>query len=225
MNNNLDVIIIGAGAAGLSLGALLARSGNQRVLIVEASDAVGGKARVWQSQGFYFDNGVHALILGEASTGAGILSEIGRPLKIHPVGMCLYRDKSFRPLFGKNTVSFLRQRALGWKDLRKFVRLGLDLPGIRSGKYFSVSAAEWLDQVQAGPQLRDLFTILSMGLLATDRVERASLGELILFSRLVARARHVIGYPEGGWTRIFRILEEEVRRSSLAKLNLGEKVR
>ena len=170
MKTDWDVIIIGAGAAGLSLGALLAQARDRRVLILEASDAVGGKARVWRDQGFYFDNGVHALILGEASTGAGILSEIGRPLKIQRVGMVLYRDKSFRPLFGNNLASFIQQKALGWKDLRKITRLALDVPGIRKGKYFSVSVEEWLERVQAGPGLRDLFMILSMGLLATDHL-------------------------------------------------------
>ena len=224
MKTDWDVIIIGAGAAGLSLGALLVQVPDRRGLILEASDEVGGKARVWRDQGFYFDNGVHALILGEASSGAAILSEIGRPIKVHGAGMCLYRDKRFLPLFSKNLASFFQQKALGWKDLRKFAHLAMDMPGIRKGKFYSVSVGEWLEQVQAGPGLRDFFRILSMGLLATDHLERASLGELILFGRLVARARHILGYPEGGWTGIFESLVEKVRSLPRARLEFGEKV-
>jgi phytoene desaturase len=51
-----NVIIIGAGFGGLTLGALLARQG-LRVRILERNAEPGGRARVWRDRGFTFDMG------------------------------------------------------------------------------------------------------------------------------------------------------------------------
>lgn len=50
------VVVIGGGFAGLSASALLARGG-ARVTLVEKNEQVGGRARVWESDGFRFDMG------------------------------------------------------------------------------------------------------------------------------------------------------------------------
>ena len=50
------IIVIGAGFAGLSSAALLGQQGHE-VTILEKNDQAGGRARVWESQGFKFDMG------------------------------------------------------------------------------------------------------------------------------------------------------------------------
>lgn len=49
-------IIIGGGIAGLATAALLAREGH-RVTLIEQHDEVGGRAGVWERDGFRFDTG------------------------------------------------------------------------------------------------------------------------------------------------------------------------
>ncbi len=49
-------IVIGGGISGLATAALLAREGHQ-VTLLEKNDAVGGRAGVWESEGFRFDTG------------------------------------------------------------------------------------------------------------------------------------------------------------------------
>jgi phytoene desaturase len=56
MNKNKPVIVIGAGFAGLSAAALMAKEGYQ-VTILEKNDQPGGRARVWEKDGFRFDMG------------------------------------------------------------------------------------------------------------------------------------------------------------------------
>src|ERR1700751_1542482 len=60
MSTNPDVLIIGAGAAGLSCGRHLADSGIS-VQIIEASDGLGGRVRTDEHEGFLLDRGFQVL--------------------------------------------------------------------------------------------------------------------------------------------------------------------
>lgn len=56
MKNKSTVIVIGAGFAGLSAATILANEG-YKVIILEKNDQTGGRARLWQTEGFSFDMG------------------------------------------------------------------------------------------------------------------------------------------------------------------------
>jgi phytoene dehydrogenase-like protein len=64
-----DVIIVGAGMAGLTCGCLLARRG-LKVLMVEKNRKVGGCCTSFQREGFSFDLSVQSL--GECQKGGRI---------------------------------------------------------------------------------------------------------------------------------------------------------
>lgn len=61
MNGKLDVIVIGAGMAGLSCALRLQQSGLS-VSILEASDGVGGRVRTDRWEGFLLDRGFQVLL-------------------------------------------------------------------------------------------------------------------------------------------------------------------
>jgi phytoene dehydrogenase-like protein len=78
MSNNLDssdIAIIGGGLAGLTTAALLARSGKSVTLFEQSSSEIGGRARTSIHDGFYFNQGPHALFV--ADVGAKLLQELG----------------------------------------------------------------------------------------------------------------------------------------------------
>lgn len=56
MNKPQNIIVIGAGFAGLSAASVLAKAGH-KVTIIEKNDQPGGRARVWEKDGFKFDMG------------------------------------------------------------------------------------------------------------------------------------------------------------------------
>ena len=52
----VDVVVIGSGLAGLSCAALLAHCG-KRVAVLESHDTAGGCAHTWERRGFHFESG------------------------------------------------------------------------------------------------------------------------------------------------------------------------
>lgn len=62
----LDAIVIGSGMGGLSVAALLAKSG-KKVLVLEQHDQAGGCCHSFVDKGFEFDTGIH--YIGEMSEG------------------------------------------------------------------------------------------------------------------------------------------------------------
>jgi all-trans-retinol 13,14-reductase len=74
---DFDDLVIGAGMAGLSVGALLANAG-RRVLVVEAHDVPGGYAHTFTVRQFRFCAQVHYIFgCGEGETIGRVLAKLG----------------------------------------------------------------------------------------------------------------------------------------------------
>ena len=73
-----DVVVIGAGAAGLSAGALLATEG-KRVLVADRSPVLGGRAMAVPDEGFKVNVGGH-LIEDPGSGLTKVFEHVGKEL-------------------------------------------------------------------------------------------------------------------------------------------------
>jgi phytoene dehydrogenase-like protein len=72
---NPDVIVIGGGLAGLTVTTFLARAGKSVTLFEQSTKEIGGRARTSVFDGYYFNQGAHALYLSDA--GPAVLRELG----------------------------------------------------------------------------------------------------------------------------------------------------
>ena len=127
-----DVVVIGAGIAGLVCASFLAKSG-KKVLIVEQHSIPGGYCTSFKRKGFNFDAAVHHI------GGCGKWSNVGRCLKTLGVEIDFYpldpMDHLFFPGFTieipadlDNYISYLQKRYPQEKDnigkfFREFVKL------------------------------------------------------------------------------------------------------
>src|SRR5919112_4172978 len=75
MSSAEDVIVIGGGLAGLTVTTFLARAGKSVTLFEQSTKEIGGRARTSVFDGFYFNQGAHALYLSDV--GAAVLRELG----------------------------------------------------------------------------------------------------------------------------------------------------
>ena len=168
-DRDVDVVVVGAGLAGLAAATVAARAG-RRVLVVEGRADVGGRARSHQSDGFTLNQGPHALYRG----GGGI--RVLRDLGIRPRGGT--------PSYGHPYVTRDRQliaglsgAALGARGKRQLLAaLG---PGARR-RVHGQTVASWIDQLSdpppdpTGPAQRDLprWRLADPGRLAASRGQR-----------------------------------------------------
>jgi phytoene dehydrogenase-like protein len=95
MATDVDVIIIGAGMAGLTCGCLLAKRG-LRVVMIEKNEKVGGCCASFQKDGFSFDLSVQSL--GECQRGGrvwSLLKELDLLDQIHFISLEPAREYHF----------------------------------------------------------------------------------------------------------------------------------
>ena len=94
--NTSDVLIVGAGPGGLTAAMMLAKAGVS-VTIIEKSDGVGGRTRVFEKDGFKFDNGPTFFHYPEISEE--VFKSLGRD--VHEELNLIQLDPNYRLVFGE----------------------------------------------------------------------------------------------------------------------------
>lgn len=130
MDKDTDVIIIGAGLAGLTAAKVLKASGKS-VLVIEASDAVGGRVRTDEVNGFLLDRGFQVLLTAYPETKRFLDYESLELCKFDPGALILNESgisKIGDPLRQPKTlISTLFSSAGTLSDKLRMLRLKLKL--------------------------------------------------------------------------------------------------
>lgn len=147
-----DVVVVGAGLAGLAAASYVARSGH-RVRLVEGSGQAGGRATTTERDGYRFNQGAHALYRG--GEAMQVLGELGVvPTGAQPskrAAMLLDGEMHVAPA---GPLSLARTRLLGWRDKAELAKVLGRLPGIDTGRLGERSVAGWLDDHVGRPRVR-----------------------------------------------------------------------
>ncbi len=202
--SDYDFIIIGAGINGLALGALLSKDG-ARVLVLEKSREIGGRAWVQKRGGFQVDYGMHLVRFGKESALSGICSALGHPLEFHNVESTYLVDEGSQLEIPARGASQSMNMFAGDRTLDELKR---------------VSLQAWMDEKGMGRRLRKLFTATSATLNVNPFVERSSVGELLLNLKKVGESEVGAAYPVGGWQPIFSLFQDWIDKKGQVRTSI-----
>lgn len=206
-----QVIVVGGGYAGLSAGALLAHRGH-RVLLLERSRRLGGRAGYTERDGYVVEYGLHANRFASQGAAAEVFRKLGRELEfLEPGEPELYMNGAFHPLpnsVGKIFRSTLLPPSAKLGAARQLLRL---VAGKTSRRY-QVSLQDMLSGCRS-PEVLELMRVLSgIGVISPD-LARTSAGEFAAFLKKALRSKVKVGYPRGGTKAIIEGLREEVEKN------------
>src|SRR5579884_4121439 len=156
-----DVVVIGAGAAGLTAGALLAKNG-KKVLVVDREQHLGGRGMAVPFEGYRLNLGGHLL----EDPGSGItkiLASLGHPLEHGPVseGMPVWSHgawRSVRELYRTDKA-----------ELKRVMKILCETDFKNLDAYDDRPLREWLLQYTSSEGVIALFEYVAMAECLTER--------------------------------------------------------
>ncbi len=216
----IDVIVIGGGVAGLAAASFLAMQGKS-VRLLEQSHALGGRARTKQQDGFYLNIGPHALYRG--GRGLEVLGELGVKVqgRVPSVSGGFAVKGGTKHTFPAGTVSLLTTGLFNLSAKLETARLLASLAKIDGNAVMNMSVREWLDAEISHADVKDF-------LLAVFRVSTyANAPELLsagagLEQLKLAFDKSVL-YLDGGWQTIVDGLADGAKRAGV-RIETGAKI-
>jgi phytoene dehydrogenase-like protein len=226
---DFDVLIIGAGIAGLSCGAILANSGYS-VLILEKNNFLGGRCSCEEKDGFTVDFGLHIVRFGEKSSCAEVIRRINKKIEFLKFGSPLvYYEKKFWNF--PNTFStflkvFLREKKfLSSETKLKFLKMFLAAPFTNPKKLTNSSLYDFIKKFSPTQEIIDIANLFSGIAFICPDIEKVAAIEVGEFFKKALLTRNHITYPEGGWKKILKLLEEEIlKNGKILKKNEVKKI-
>jgi phytoene dehydrogenase-like protein len=195
-DDHADVIVVGAGLAGLTAAALVARAGRS-VIVVEQGRNPGGRATTNVVDGVSFNLGAHALCAREHA--CRVLRELAVPFSGHFPSpgrpLVTLAGKAFRLPAGLGSLATSRLLSVGEK--LRFARLFVTIKGLDTRQLDRVSAREWINRTAGRGNLAALLAALFRVSTYVDDAERLSAGVALdqLRSALIGN----VLYIDGGW--------------------------
>ena len=208
-----DFVIVGAGICGLQLGAMLARDG-YRVLVLEKQKHVGGRAFLWEKNGFIVDNGIHLIRFGPKGATAEVFRHLGEELAFTDLGKSYVLDADGKVKdFPTSPVGFLTTRLMSVTERLRVLGVLIKLRRRSPEDLLETSVADWLDRMGFSGGLRRYLTLVSGSMQVCPFTERSSAGEMLLNFQSVLKKGKSAMYPTLGWKRIYDTLIRTIERN------------
>ncbi len=194
-----EIIVIGAGTAGVGISALLARRG-YHVALLEKEPRVGGRASSFTYRGYSVDVGLHALASLSSSGIGALLKDVGAEMDLVPIRPSLMQ-------FDLNTRKYLRatsKEALGedvYRAFKELVEVVTKLPREEIDRLHDISATQWLMGRIGRQELLDFFKKITG--FAGQPLDSISAGAFLETLKDAFVSEVTIGYPSRGGIKGF----------------------
>jgi phytoene dehydrogenase-like protein len=192
-----DVIVVGAGIAGLGAASLLSKKGHS-VLLLEREEILGGRSTSFEFRGYLVDVGLHA-IASLSSSGIGqLLKETGAEFEQVPIKPSLMH-------FDLESRSYLR--ATGperfgqklYQDFKDLVRAVARMDREEIDTYHEISAQSWIMDNFGNPGLIEFFKKITG--FSGQPMDKVSAGAFLETLNDAVTSEATICYPAKGGIR------------------------
>jgi phytoene dehydrogenase-like protein len=196
-----DVVVIGAGLAGLAAGATASRAG-AATLVLDAHRP-GGRARVTECAGFVFNRGLHAFY--QAGPGRGVLRLLGiePPGRPPPLDRYLALAAGELHLLPMSLGALHRTTLLSQRDKATAGAFLAELTRLEPGRLAGVSVSQWL--AGSGLGSAGAAVIAALIRLTTYATDLDAFGADAAAAQLQLAAGGVL-YLDGGWAPLAGLL-------------------
>lgn len=183
MAEKFDVVIAGGGLSGMGVGALLANAG-KKVLVLEQSPYLGGRATSFKYKGFILNIGQHAGLHGGKVDQ--LMEAVGKPLEDE-------KDKGFFDelvFFEDGKYSTMMDKVLVDKpdEAQKLYGTLAEIEEKDMSKFDGITAAEWLAQYVTDPKLKWIAHTNGTVCCTTRKLEDMAASALIESMKVVSRS-------------------------------------
>jgi glycine/D-amino acid oxidase-like deaminating enzyme len=198
----VDVVVVGAGLAGLAAGATAAAGGAKTVVL--DAHRPGGRARVTERRGYVFNLGAHALYL--KGPGMAVLNSLGidPPGVPPPLGRYHALSDGNLEVLPTGAGSAIHSKLLGSRDKAQFALLFARLLRLEATSLSTHSVQEWLGALSLRARVEGLLKALIRLSTYTADVESFSADAAV--GQLQAGIRGGVRYLDGGWGTLVEAL-------------------
>jgi len=207
-----DVIVIGSGITGLTAAIYLAQEG-QNVMVLEQSSAVGGRARTAMLDGFYLNQGPHALYLSGA--GTKILKEIGIKYTGNPPPSPSYLIKNdilYPQIQGFSSI-LTTKLIRGLRNKIEAILFFMSLRKMDFSKYQNITLDQWLvDNIHSKDLVELIKTLCRVATYSRDSAVQSA-GTALEQLQLAASAG--VLYLDKGWQTIIDNLMKVAQKAKI----------
>ena len=200
----IDVAVIGGGIAGLTAAAYLARGG-RKVTLFEKAKAIGGRARSTAYEGFWLNQGPHALYNG------GEAEEVLRELDIElsggspPVPETWGLKDGKLERFPAGPLALLTTRLMSVGQRLEFLQLLSRVLRTEQASVANMSTWEWLERHSRSTIVRE--AILALLRLTSYANAPHDLSAEIFVRQFQLGVGRGVRYLDGGWQALVDALQ------------------
>lgn len=198
MSKKFDVVVIGAGIAGLGVAAILQQNG-KNVALIDKYAQVGGRAQSWKyKDGWTVDIGLHEVELGRYSQCHRLAERVGGTIEWGEWsgGIGVYQDGKWNDL-----GQMLKMGKQEIEDYKKILKTVAVISDEEIDAWDDKDWGLWLDTQTKSKIVRDMFAIIGMVNTTVLEPENMSAGENLYIMRENLRyTRQALqaSYPVGG---------------------------
>ena len=214
-----DIIIIGAGYAGMSAAALLAHAG-RKAIVLEASGMIGGRALSYRNEkGYVWEYGAHSHRLAHKGIANEVFKRLGEEIDFLPESKdakLIFKGKLWeRP---EGPAGFLKTPMLSIRARLTLLALLIKIKKADPLVWYDKTLLDFYKTSFQNPEVETFLPFLGMTIMCPSP-DKVSAGEVIEFLQRALKAGIGVGEPKGGSAQIFSKLKKHIEKNGEIHLN------